>query len=243
MLSERELQRYNRQMMIPGWGQEIQEKLKGSTVFIAGAGGLGSPVSMYLAVAGVGQIRICDFDAPEYSNLNRQILHNHTRIGVNKAMSAKLTLEELNPDIQVTAITTKIDEQTVDELVGDAVLILDCMDNFPTRFALNACAIRKKIPMVYGSIWGMEGRLSFIHSPETPCLQCIFPEAPPKEVFPVVGATPGVIGTMQAMEAIKYLSGVAPNLKGQLLVWDGTKMDFRKYKTYRDPGCPACGGK
>ena len=241
MLSENELSRYNRQMMMEGWGIEVQERLKASTVFVAGAGGLGSPVSIYLAVAGVGNIRICDFDAPEYSNLNRQILHNPTRIGVNKALSGKQTLEELNSDVSVTAFTVKIDEDTVDELVGTSSLILDCMDNFPTRYVLNECAIRKGIPMVYGSIWGMEGRLSFLHPPETPCLRCIFPEAPPKEVFPVVGATPGVIGSLQALEAIKYLTGVAPNLKGKLMVWDGTKAEFRNYKAPRDPGCIACG--
>ena len=242
-LSENELKRYTRQMMIEGWGEETQKKLKQSTVFIAGAGGLGSPVSIYLAVAGIGNIRICDFDSPDWSNLNRQILHDHTRIGTNKAVSAKMTLERLNPDINVAAITDKIVEENVDALVGDAAIILDCMDNFPTRFLLNECAIRKKIPLVYGSIWGIDGRLSFIQSPETPCLRCIFSEAPPKEVFPVIGATPAVIGSLQALEAIKYLSGSGPNIKNQLLVWEGATTDFKKFKLRKDPDCPACGRK
>ncbi len=241
MLSEQESQRYTRQMMMEGWGEETQEKLKGSTVFIAGAGGLGSPVSIYLAVAGIGNIRICDFDSPDLSNLNRQILHDHTRVGTNKAVSGKMTLERLNPDINITAIDTKIEADNVDELVGDADLILDCMDNFPTRFLLNESARRKGIPLVYGSIWGLEGRLSFIKSPETPCLKCIFPESPPKEVFPVVGATPAVIGSLQAMEAIKYLAGVGSNIMGKLLVWDGSRTEFRTFKAPKDPHCPVCG--
>jgi adenylyltransferase/sulfurtransferase len=238
MFSEQELKRYNRQMLMEGWNQE---RLKRSTVFIAGAGGLGSPVSIYLAVAGVGHIRICDFDAPDWTNLNRQILHNHNRIGINKALSAKQTLEELNPDISVTAITDKITAENVDDFVNDADIIVDCMDNFPTRYLLNEAAIRKGIPLVFGSIWGMEGRLSFIKPPETPCLKCIYPEAPPQEIFPVVGATPGVIGSLQALEVIKYLAGIGENFKGKLMVWDGTRMEFKNYKAYKDPECPACG--
>lgn len=240
MFSESELKRYNRQIIMEGWGEETQKKLKNSTIFIAGAGGLGSPVSIYLAVAGIGNIRICDFDSPDWPNLNRQILHNHTRIGINKAVSAKQTLEELNPDINVTALTDKIDSQNVDELVGGSDLIIDCMDNFPTRYVLNESAIRKNIPLVYGSIWGMEGRLSFINPPETPCLRCMFPEPPPSEIFPVVGATPGVIGCLQAMEAIKFLTGIGGNLKGKILIWGGKNVEFKTYKTYKDPECATC---
>jgi adenylyltransferase/sulfurtransferase len=241
MFSEEEIKRYNRQMLMEGWGEETQKRLKKSTVFIAGAGGLGSPVSIYLAVAGIGNIRICDFDSPDWSNLNRQILHNHNRIGTNKALSAKETLAELNPDIKVTAFTDKIVEDNIDRLAGDADIILDCMDNFPTRYILNECAIRKGIPLIFGSIWGMEGRLSFINPPETPCLKCIYPEAPPSETFPVVGATPGVIGSLQALEAIKYLTGIGGNLKGKLMVWDGKRVEFKNFKAYKDPECPVCG--
>ena len=242
MLSERELERYKRQMMMQGWGEETQEKLKNTTVFVAGAGGLGSPVSIYLATAGIGRIRICDFDSPDMTNLNRQILHDHTRVGTNKAISGKQTLEQLNPDIEVTAITDKIVAGNVDELVGDSAIILDCMDNFPTRFVLNDCAIRKGIPMVYGSIYGMDGRLSFIDVPETPCLKCVFEASPPQEVFPVVGATPGVIGSLQCLEAIKYLTGIGTPHRGKLLVWEGMGVSFRTYKTHVNPECPACKG-
>ena len=239
-LSDDERKRYNRQMLIDGWGDAAQLKLKNSTVFVAGAGGLGSPASIYLAVAGVGHIKLCDFDAPELVNLNRQILHDDTRIGTNKAVSGKATLERLNPSIRVTAITEKIETANIDALVGGADIIVDCLDNFPTRYLLNECAIRKKIPLVHGSIWGMEGRLTFIRSPETPCLRCIFPESPPKEVFPVLGATPGVIGVMEAMEALKYLTGVGRNLKGRLLLWSGADGDSRVLKVRRDPNCPTC---
>ncbi|MEW5746372.1 MAG: HesA/MoeB/ThiF family protein [Nitrospirota bacterium] len=240
MLSQEELKRYTRQMMMDTWGEEIQQKLKRSTIFIAGAGGLGSPVSIYLAVAGIGNIRICDFDSPDWSNLNRQILHNHGRIGTNKAISAEQTLKELNPHVNVIAFTDKIVAENVDALVGNADLVVDCMDNFPTRYLLNECAIRKNIPLVYGSIWGMEGRLSFLTPPETQCLKCMFPEPPPSEVFPVVGATPGVIGSLQALEVIKYFTGVGENLKGKILVWDGKNVEFRKYRAYKDPACPVC---
>lgn len=243
MFSEEELKRYNRQMLMHGWGKETQEKLKKATVFIAGAGGLGSPVSIYLAVAGIGSLRICDFDSPDWSNLNRQILHNHNRIGTNKAVSAKQTLEELNPDIKVTAFTDKIVGENIDSLVGDSDIIVDCMDNFPTRYILNECAIKKGVPLVFGSIWGMEGRLSFLIPPETPCLKCIYPEAPPSETFPVVGATPGVVGSLQALEVLKYLTGIGQNLKGKLMVWDGNKTEFKNYRAYKDPECPVCRGR
>jgi molybdopterin/thiamine biosynthesis adenylyltransferase len=241
-LTEQDRQRYHRQMMIAGWGEEGQRKLKAARVFVAGAGGLGSPVSIYLAVAGVGHLIVCDFDSPDLSNLNRQILHNDSRIGMNKAESAKRTLTELNPTIEVEALSTRIEPESVDELVGDADIIVDCMDNFPTRYLLNECAIRKRIPFLHGSIWGLEGKLTFIQVPETPCFQCIFPEPPERAVFPVLGATPGTIGCLQAMEAIKYLTGVGENLKGRMLLWDGGDMEFIVCQVSKNPACPACGG-
>jgi adenylyltransferase/sulfurtransferase len=227
-------------MLIDGWGEQGQKKLKNSTVFIAGAGGLGSPVSIYLAVAGIGKIIICDFDSVEVTNLNRQILHSHTRIGINKALSAKITLTAINPDIEVIPITSKITEENAFELVGDSHIIMDCMDNLETRYILNEVAIKKGIPLVFGAIYGIQGILSFIQPPETPCLRCLFPEAPPKETFPVVGATPGVIGALQALEAIKYLVGIGKLLKNKLLVWDGMSCDFRTFKARKDTSCLVC---
>jgi molybdopterin/thiamine biosynthesis adenylyltransferase len=241
-LSAAECQRYARQMLISGWGEETQRVLKASKVFVAGAGGLGSPVSVALALAGIGTIRICDCDVPELSNLNRQFLHDDSRLGMNKAESARQSLSRLNPTIRVEAIPERIEDSNVDRLVGDAALILDCLDNFPTRFTLNRAALRKRIPLVHGSIWGFEGRVSFFHVPDTPCLACLFREAPPREVFPVLGATPGITGMIQAMEAIKYLAGVGTLLKGRLLCCDYLDMRFFEVKVRRDPGCPACSG-
>jgi len=241
-LTEQDRKRYDRQMMIAGWGEDGQGRLKSARVFLAGAGGLGSPTSIYLAVAGVGHIVLCDCDSPELSNLNRQILHSDSRIGINKAESGKTTLCELNPSIKVDAVSTRIEADNVDDLVGDADIIVDCMDNFAARYLLNECAIRKGVPFVHASVWGLEGKLTFIHSPETPCLSCIFPSAPPPEVFPVLGATPGVIGCLEAMETIKYLTGVGETLKGKLLVWSGDDVEFVTYPVAKDPNCPVCGG-
>lgn len=241
--TDTEKKRYHRQMMIEGWGEEGQKKLKNSSVFIAGAGGLGSPVSIYLCVAGVGKLRICDFDTVELSNLNRQILHTVDRIGINKGFSAKKALHTLNPFVEVEVIDKKIDETNVRELAKGADIIMDCMDNFPTRYLLNKVAVENKIPLVHGSIWGMEGRITFIHSPQTPCLRCIFPEPPPTGTFPVLGATPGTIGCLQAMEALKFLTGIGENLKNKLLIWDGKRMDFYFLKIKEVPDCPVCGNK
>jgi len=240
-LSPDEASRYARQMLLDGWGEAGQQKLKDATVFIAGAGGLGSPAAIYLAVAGVGHLRICDMDTLEPTNLNRQILHDHTRVGWNKAVSARQTLSLVNPHIDVAEFTETITAETVDRLVGEADIIVDCLDNFATRYLLNETAMRKRIPLVFGSVWGLEGRLSFFQPPETPCLRCLFSEGPPKGTFPVVGVTPGVIGTLEALEALKFLTGAGPNLKGKLLVWDGAAATFRTFPIARDPRCPVCG--
>lgn len=238
-LSVDEFERYKRQMMMEGWGSVAQEKLKNSTVFVAGAGGLGSPVAIYLAVAGVGHLRICDFDSPDLSNLNRQILHDTSRIGMNKAVSAKRTLDLLNQEVRVTAITDKITEQNAEQLIADSAIIVDCMDNFPTRYVLNRVATKNGIPLVHGAVWGMDGRLVSIHPPRTPCLVCLVPEAPPKEIFPVVGAAPGVIGSLQVIETLKFLTGVGKPLN-EVLVWEGAAMRFRRFRVPRDPECPVC---
>jgi adenylyltransferase/sulfurtransferase len=230
-------------MLLDRWGEPGQKKLKESTVFIAGAGGLGSPVAIYLAAAGIGRLRICDYDTLEISNLNRQILHTHTRVGKYKALSAKVTLKKINPHVKVEASYKKIDEESIAELVGNSSVIVDCMDNFPTRYILNNFAIKKGLVLVHGSIWGLEGRLTTMYFPKTPCLACIFPDSPPSGVFPVVGVTPGVIGCLQATEVIKYLVGIGENLYNHLLIFDGKDMVFKKLKVRVDPNCPVCSNK
>ena len=240
-LTASENERYTRQMIISGWGEEGQERLKNSTVFVAGAGGLGSPASIYLAAAGVGTIRICDNGEPELSNLNRQILHSEADIGINKALSSKESIKALNPNVLVEPLTEMIKEGTVENLVGEADIIVDCLDNFETRHVLNEFAVKKSMPFVHAGIHGLSGQLTFIHSPETPCLSCVFPGVVPKEVFPVVGVTPGIIGTIEAAEAIKWIVGIGENLKNKLLIWDGDTMDFQKVEIKKDPDCRICG--
>jgi molybdopterin/thiamine biosynthesis adenylyltransferase len=241
-LTDYDMTRYARQMMIDGWGAQSQAKLKASSVFIAGAGGLGSPVAVFLAVAGVGEIKICDADRVELSNLNRQILHNDSRIGQLKSTSAEKTLRELNPTLKVVAYSDLLDERNVADLVGTPDIVVDCLDNFETRYVLNAYCIKKDIPLVHGAIWGMTGQVTFVHSPETPCLRCLVPEPPPREVFPVVGVTPGITGCLQATEVLKYLTGIGTTLKGKLLIFDGEEMFFNSVKIERQPSCPECGG-
>jgi len=239
-LTERDKERYHRQIIIQDWGDEGQKKLKETKAFIAGAGGLGSPASIYLAVGGIGHINIVDKDVPELSNLNRQILHTEADIGRPKAESAEESLKALNPDITIEAVRDTITEDNVLGLVDDSDIIIDCMDNFPTRYILNKAAIELGIPFVHGSIWGIEGRTTFIIPRETPCLRCIFPDAPPAEVFPVLGAAPGVIGSIQATEALKYFTGVGRLLTDRLLIYDGERTEFSEIKVNKDSNCKDC---
>jgi adenylyltransferase/sulfurtransferase len=229
-------------MLISDWGEAGQQRLKAATAFIAGAGGLGSPVAFTLAMAGVGHLRICDDDTPERSNLNRQFLHDESRIGMNKAESARLTLARVNPHVTVDALADHLDDGSVDRLAGDADIILDCMDNLPARHVLNRCAARKGIPLVHGAVWGTEGRVTFIHVPHTPCLACFLEGTPPPEVFPIVGATSAITGCMQAMEAIKYLTGAGTTLRNRLLIGDYMEMRFVELRLRRYPACPVCSG-
>ena len=241
-LTDSDRTRYNRQMLLREWGEAGQQKLKEARVFIPGAGGLGSPVAIYLAVAGVGEIRICDSDEIDLSNLNRQILHPNERVGQPKALSAERTLTALNPDINVVPFVEHLDETNIDRLAGRPDTIVDCLDNYETRYLLNRYCLDHNIPLVHGAIWGMSGQVSFLQPPETPCLRCLVPEPPPSgEMFPVVGATPGIIGSIQALETLKFLTGIGDLRKGRLLLFDGEEMFFTDVKVERKSDCPACG--
>ena len=236
-------ERFRRQIILPGWDEVGQKKVKQATVFIAGAGGLGSPVAIYLAAAGVGTLRICDCGEPELSNLNRQVLHSDKDIGKSKVTSARETLAQVNPHVAVEALSEKIVKDNVAELIGDSSIIVDCMDNFPTRHVLKEYACTNALPFVHGGVHGMSGQLTFIHTPETPCLYCIFPGSPPSEIFPIVGATAGVIGTLEVLETLKYLTGKGNLLKNRMLFWDGDQMHFHEITLQKDPHCSVCGEK
>ena len=242
MLTPDELTRYDRQIIIYGFGEEGQEKLKKAKVFVAGAGGLGSPVSIYLAAAGIGHLRIADHDAVEMSNLNRQILHWQENIGVKKVDSASDKLGRVNPNIKVEGLTETISEANADELVGDADIIVDAMDNLPTRYLLNKTAIQKNIPFVHGAVNGFEGRAMTVIPGKSACLNCIYHGVElPREKFPVIGVTPAVIGSIQATEVIKYLTGLGNLLSGRLLNYDGLSMTFSEFEVNLDPDCVHCG--
>ncbi len=241
MLTPSERERYDRQIMIGEIGQEGQEKLKRSRVVIAGTGGLGSPIAIYLAAAGIGMIRLVDHDQVAVSNLNRQILHWEEDIGRKKVDSARTKLKRLNPAMEIEAITETLTEGNVSKLVGDCDVIVDAMDNLPSRYILNRCAIEKKIPFFHGAVNGFEGRVMTIIPRETACLRCMYRGPVPRGKFPVIGVAPAVIGSIQATEVIKYLIGIGKLLTNRLLIYDGLKITFNEFKVNRNPNCDHCG--
>ena len=237
------LTRYDRQLMIDGFGEDGQQKLKEASVFIAGAGGLGSPAAIYLAAAGIGHIRIIDHDKIDITNLNRQVLHWDKDIGRSKIASAKDKLDLINPDVRVEAIAETISESNVAELIADCDLIVDALDNFPTRYFLNRAALERGIPFFHGAVYGFEGRAMTTIPGKSACFRCLYKKGPdsPAPKFPVIGVTPAVIGCIQATEAIKFLVGIGELLTNRLLVYDGISMLFSKMKLKRDPDCVDCG--
>ena len=242
MLTLNELKRYDRQIIIKGFGKEGQEKLKRARVVIAGSGGLGSPSSIYLAAAGVGTIRIVDHGSVELSNLNRQVLYWDEDIGRKKVVSAIGKLKRLNPEIEIEAMEETITEANVSRLVAGFDLVVDAMDNLPTRYLLNKAAIDSNIPFFHGAVYGFEGRAITIIPGKTACLECVYHGAIiPQEKFPVIGVAPAVIGCLQATEVIKYIVGIGELLTDRLLIYDGLTLKFTELKVKKDPNCKHCG--
>jgi len=241
MLTPSERERYDRQIMIGEIGQEGQVKLKRSRVVIAGAGGLGSPVAIYLTAAGIGTIRVIDHDHVALSNLNRQILHSEEDVGRKKVDSARAKLRNLNSTVDIQAVAETITEENVSGLVDGCDAIVDAMDNLPTRYILNRCAIEKNIPFFHGAVNGFEGRVMTVLPGKTACLRCMYRGLVPQEKFPVIGVAPAVIGSIQATEVIKYLVGIGKLLTNRLLVYDGLKVTFSEFKLTQNPNCDHCG--
>lgn len=247
-LTPEELRRYARHASIPGFGLEAQQKLKAARVLVIGAGGLGSPVSMYLAAAGVGTLRIVDADAVELSNLQRQILHGESDVGRAKVESAADTLREVNPHVHLDLVKDVFCAANARELASGCDVIIDGTDNFPTRYLSNDVAVWAGMPNVYGSILRFDGQVS-VFAPHLggPCYRCMAPQPPKPGMVPtcaeggVLGALPGIVGSMQALEAIKLITGVGQPLIGRLLHLDTLGMNFRTFTLKRDPECPVCG--
>lgn len=249
-LSEEQLERYSRHLILPEVGEAGQKKLLESRVFVLGAGGLGSPALYYLAAAGVGVLGIADGDAVELTNLQRQIIHSNNRVGERKTLSAKQTINDLNPDVDVISHDCRLRADNIREIIRDYDIVLDGSDNFPTRFLINDAAYFEKKPLVSGAMFRFDGQVS-VFSGHTghPCYRCLYSEPPPPGLAPscneagVLGALPGVIGVMQAVETIKVMLGIGKPLIGKLLIFDALEASFRKVDVKKDPECALCGDK
>ncbi len=246
-LSHEEIRRYSRHLIMPEVGMSGQKKLKAASILLIGAGGLGSPLAMYLAAAGVGRIGLVDYDTVDFSNLHRQIIHGTKDVGRLKLESAKDRILDINPNVQVDTYEVPLTSANALELFAPYDIIIDGTDNFPTRYLTNdACVLLGK-PNVYGSIFRFEGQASVFHAKEGPCYRCLFPEPPPPGLVPscaeggVLGVLPGTIGAIQATEAIKLILGVGEPLIGRLLLYDATTMTFDEVRLRKNPNCPICG--
>ena len=239
--------RYHRHLLLPEVGESGQQKLLDAKVLLLGAGGLGSPAALYLAAAGVGTLGVIDMDAVDESNLQRQILHNLDRVGERKVDSAKKTLTALNPDVNVVTYDVRLGADNVLDVLDGYDVIVDGTDNFPTRYLVNDASLLKRIPVVHGSIFRFEGQVTVFNPYVGPCYRCLVPEPPPADLAPscaeagVLGVLPGIVGSIQAMEAIKLVLGLGDPLVGRLLAYDALEESFRAFRVNRDPECPACG--
>jgi adenylyltransferase/sulfurtransferase len=248
-LSREEFLRYSRHLILPDVGLAGQKRLKEAKVLCVGAGGLGSPLAMYLAAAGVGTIGVVDFDVVDASNLQRQILHGTSDVGRRKVESARETLEDLNPHVNVVLHGKRLTSENAVEVMAPYDLVADGTDNFATRYLVNdACVLLGK-PNVYGSVFRFEGQASVFAHADGPCYRCLYPEPPPPGLVPscaeggVLGILPGVIGLIQATEAVKLLVGIGESLVGRLLMYDALAMTFREFRVRKDPACPVCGAR
>jgi molybdopterin/thiamine biosynthesis adenylyltransferase/rhodanese-related sulfurtransferase len=247
VLSPEQRTRYHRHILLPEVGEAGQQKLLESRVLLLGAGGLGSPAALYLAAAGVGTLGIVDMDVVDASNLQRQVLHNVERIGERKVDSAKKTLTALNPDVDVVTYDVRFGADNILSILDGYDVVVDGTDNFPTRYLLNDASLMKRIPVVHGSIFRFEGQVTVFDPYNGPCYRCLLPEPPPPELAPscaeagVLGVLPGIVGSVQALEAIKIVLGLGDPLVGRLLAYDALEQSFRTFKVRRDPRCPACG--
>src|SRR5216117_2532038 len=246
-LSKDEILRYSRHLIMPEVGMDGQLKLKQAKVLCIGAGGLGSPLALYLAAAGVGGLGIVDFDVVDFTNLQRQIIHDTSDVGRLKIESAKDTIADINPNVEVVAHETRLTSENALDIFRDYDIVADGTDNFPTRYLVNdACVLLGK-PNVYGSIFRFEGQATVFYAKEGPCYRCLYPEPPPPGMVPscaeggVLGVLPGVIGVIQAIETVKLILGKGDSLIGRLMLFDALRMSFRELRLRKNPGCPICG--
>ncbi len=247
-LSPERRTRYSRHLLIPEIGEVGQLKLLDSRILLIGAGGLGSPASLYLAAAGVGTLGIVDADVVDETNLQRQVIHNLESLGTPKVDSAKATLQALNPDVDVKTYRERLTSENVERILSDGWdVIVDGADNFPTRYLVNDASVWHDIPVVHGSIYRFEGQVTVFNPGDGPCYRCLFPQPPPPELAPscaeggVLGVLPGIIGSLQANEALKLALGIGDPLIGRLLLFDATAGEFNEVSVRRDPACPVCG--
>jgi adenylyltransferase/sulfurtransferase len=246
-LTNEEILRYSRHLIMPEVGMEGQLKLKNAKVLLIGTGGLGAPLGLYLAAAGVGKLGLVDFDVVDFTNLQRQVTFGTSDVGKPKSHAAQERLSNLNPNIQVQAFETKLTSENALELFSDFDIIVDGTDNFPTRYLVNDACILLGKPNVYGSIFRFEGQVTVFGTPGGPCYRCLYPEPPPAGLVPscaeggVLGVLPGIVGSIQAMETIKLILRCGDRLAGRLLLFDALGMKFREFKLRKNPGCPICG--
>ena len=248
-LSNQEVERYSRHLIMPEVGMDGQLKLKAASVLCIGVGGLGSPVAMYLAAAGVGRLGVVDFDVVDYSNLQRQVIHGTPDVGRSKLESARDKLVAINPEVTIDMHEMALSSSNAFDVLGDYDIVVDGTDNFPTRYLVNdACVLLRK-PNVFGSIFRFEGQVSVFATEQGPCYRCLYPEPPPPGLVPscaeggVLGILPGVIGTIQATETVKLIIGVGEPLINRFMIYDALLMKFRELKLRRDPDCPVCGDR